>query len=378
MDLDFTEEQDMLRNSARDFLSTECDKQKVREIEESEEGYSPEIWNKMAELGWQGLMIPEEYDGMGMGLMDLLVVFEEIGRNILPSPFLATVALGAPPIVEGGPEEMKKEILPKVATGEAIITLALTEPSAGYSPDCIELKAEAKGDDFVLNGTKLFVEFASASDHMVVVARTKSGGNPEDGVTLLLVDSKSPGIKIEPFPTTGNDRQCEVIFASVTVPKDNVIGEVDKGWPIVEKTLTIATVAKMAEMIGGMQAALDMSVAYAKERVQYGRPIGSFQAMQHMLADMFVRVDTSKNIVYEAAWMVAEEVESHQTKLSTAKAWCNEAYKKVTEDGVHVHGAIGTTRDHDMSLYYRRAKAADPTFGDTEDHREVVARSLGL
>ena len=378
MDLDFTQEQDMLRNSARDFLTSECDKKKVREIEESQVGYAPEIWAKMAELGWQGLMIPEEYNGMGMGLMDLVVVFEEIGRNILPSPYLATVALGTPPIVEAGTEEMKKDILPKIATGEAIVTMALTEPSAGYSADCVELKAEAQGDNFVLSGIKLFVEYASAADHMVVVARTKSGGNPEDGITLFLVDAKSPGIKIQPFPTTGNDMQCEVVFDKVSVPKASVIGEVDRGWPIVKRTLNIATTAKCAEMIGGMQAVLDMSVAYAKERVQYGRPIGSFQAMQHMLADMYTRTFMSKNIVYEAAWMVAEKVEGHETKISVAKAWCNEAYKKVTEDGVHVHGAIGTTRDHDMGLYYRRSKAADPTFGDTEDHREVVAQSLGL
>jgi alkylation response protein AidB-like acyl-CoA dehydrogenase len=377
MDLDFTEEQDMLRNSARDFLSTECDKAMVRTIEDSEEGYSPEIWRKMAELGWQALMIPEEYDGMGMGLMDLVVIFEEIGRNILPSPFLATVALGTPPIVEAGTEEQKKEILPRVATGEAILTLALTEPSVGYTADCVELKAEAKGDDFVLNGTKLFVEFASASNYMVVVARTGSSGDLEDGITLFLVDSSSPGITIEPFATTGMDKQCEVVFDNVSVPKANTIGELDKGWPIVIKTLEIATIAKCAEMVGGMQATLDMSVAYAKERVQYGRPIGSFQAMQHMLADMFIRTDTSKNILYEAGWIVSEGLPATE-KVAIAKGWCNEAYKKVTEDGVEVHGAIGTTRDHDMGLYYRRAKAADPTFGGTEDHREVVARSLGL
>jgi alkylation response protein AidB-like acyl-CoA dehydrogenase len=377
MDLDFTEEQDMLRNSARDFLSAECDKAMVRTIEDSEEGYSPEIWRKMAELGWQALMIPEEYDGMGMGLMDLVVIFEEIGRNILPSPFLATVALGTPPIVEAGTEEQKKEILPRVATGEAILTLALTEPSVGYTADCVELKAEAKGDDFVLNGTKLFVEFASASNYMVVVARTGSSGDLEDGITLFLVDSSSPGITIEPFATTGMDKQCEVVFDNVSVPKANTIGELDKGWPIVIKTLEIATIAKCAEMVGGMQATLDMSVAYAKERVQYGRPIGSFQAMQHMLADMFIRTDTSKNILYEAGWIVSEGLPATE-KVAIAKGWCNEAYKKVTEDGVEVHGAIGTTRDHDMGLYYRRAKAADPTFGGTEDHREVVARSLGL
>ena len=377
MDLDFTEEQDMLRNSARDFLSTECDKAMVRKIEESEEGYSPELWSKMAELGWQGLMIPEEYDGMGMGLMDLLVVFEEIGRNVLPSPFLATVVLGTQPIVEAGTEEQKKEILSRVATGEAILTLALTEPSVGYSADCVELKAEDKGDIFVLNGTKLFVEYASASDYMVVVARTKSGGNPEDGITLFLVDSKSPGIKIEPFVTTGMDQQCEVVFDNVSVPNVNMIGELNKGWPIVAKTLENATVAKCAEMVGGMQAVLDMSVAYAKERVQYGRPIGSYQAIQHMLADMFISVGMSKNILYEAAWMVSEGLPA-AGKLATAKGFCNEAYKKVTVDGVEVHGAIGTTRDHDMGLYYRRAIVADSTFGDTESQREAVAIELGL
>jgi alkylation response protein AidB-like acyl-CoA dehydrogenase len=377
MDLDFTEEQDMLRNSARDFLSTECDKAMVRKIEESEEGYSPELWSKMAELGWQGLMIPEEYDGMGMGLMDLLVVFEEIGRNVLPSPFLATVVLGTQPIVEAGTEEQKKEILSRVATGEAILTLALTEPSVGYSADCVELKAEDKGDVFVLNGTKLFVEYASASDYMVVVARTKSGGNTEDGITLFLVDSKSPGIKIEPFITTGMDKQCEVVFDNVSVPNVNMIGELNKGWPIVAKTLENATVAKCAEMVGGMQAVLDMSVAYAKERVQYGRPIGSYQAIQHMLADMFIRVGMSKNILYEAAWTVAEGLPA-AGKLATAKGFCNEAYKQVTVDGVEVHGAIGTTRDHDMGLYYRRAIVADSTFGDTESQREAVAIELGL
>jgi len=377
MDLDFTQEQDMLRTSARDFLTSECDKAKVRKLEEDEKGYSPEIWGKMAELGWLGLMIPDKYEGMGMGFMDLVVVLEEIGRNILPSPFFATVVLGAPPIVEAGSEEMKKDILPKVSKGEAILTLALTEPSASYRADGVELKAAAKGDSFVLNGTKLFVEHGNNASYMVVVAKTKSGGNPENGITLFLVDAKSPGIKVEVVDTIGLDKQCEVTFKNVSVPKKNIIGELDKGWPIVARTLQLATMAKCAEMTGGMQAVLDMSVAYAKERMQYGRPIGSYQAMQHMLADMYTRVLMSKNIVYEAAWMVAEGLECAD-KVSIAKAWCNEAYKKVTEDGVQVHGAIGTTRDHDMGLYYRRAKAADPTFGDTEDHREVVAQSLGL
>jgi alkylation response protein AidB-like acyl-CoA dehydrogenase len=377
MNLDFTEEQDMLRNSARQFVSTECTKAKVRELEKSKEGYSPEIWNKMAELGWFGLMIPDQYNGMGMGLLDLVVVFEEVGRNILPSPFLVSAALATPPIVEAGSEALKKEFLPKIAAGELILTMALTEKSAGYTPDCVAMKAEAKGDNFVLNGTKLFVEYATAANYLVVVARTKSGGKPEDGITLFLVDAKTSGIKITPFDTTAADKQCEVVFKDVNVPKKNVIGEVNKGWPVVQSALRKATIAKCAEMVGGMAAIQDMAVAYAKERVQYGQLIGTYQAIQHKLADLYLRTIMSKNILYEAAWMAQEGMDC-DWKVSTCKAWCNEAYKLVTEDGVHIHGAIGTTKDHDASLYYRRARAAYSIFGDTEDHREVVAKSMGL
>ena len=377
MNLDFTEEQDMLRNSARQFVSTECTKAKVRELEKSAEGYSPEIWNKMAELGWFGLMIPDQYNGMGMGLLDLVVVFEEVGRNILPSPFLVSAALATPPIVEAGSEALKKEFLPKIAAGELILTMALTEKSAGYTPDCVAMKAEAKGDNFVLNGTKLFVEYATAANYLVVVTRTKSGGKPEDGITLFLIDAKTSGIKITPFDTTAADKQCEVVFKDVNVPKKNVIGEVNKGWPVVQSALRKATIAKCAEMIGGMAAMQEMAVAYAKERVQYGQPIGTYQAIQHKLADLYLRSIMSKNILYEAAWMAQEGMDC-DWKVSTCKAWCNEAYKLVTEDGVHIHGAIGTTKDHDASLYYRRARAAYSIFGDTEDHREVIAKSMGL
>ncbi|MFA5056464.1 MAG: acyl-CoA dehydrogenase family protein [Dehalococcoidia bacterium] len=376
MNLDFSEEQDMLRNSARQFASTECTKAIVRELEKSAEGYSPEMWGKMAELGWFGLMIPDEYDGMGMKLLDMVVVFEEIGKNILPSPFLVNTALATPPIVEAGSEALKKEFLPKIAAGEIILTMALTEKSAGYTPDCIQMKAEAKGDSFVLNGTKMFVEYATAANYLVVVAKTKEGKSA-DGITLFLVDAKAGGVTITPFDTTAADKQCEVVFKDVSVPKKNVIGDVDKGWPAVQSALQQATIAKCAEMCGGMEAMQEMAVAYAKERVQYGKPIGSYQAMQHKLAELYLRASMSKNILYEAAWMAQEKMDC-DWKVSTCKAWCNEAYKLVTEDGVHIHGAIGTTMDHDASLYYRRARAAYSIFGDTEDHREVVAKSMGL
>ena len=377
MDLDFTEEQEMLRTSARDFLTTECPKTLVRELEESEEGYSPELWRKMAELGWMGLIIPEEYDGMGMQFMDLIVLLEEMGRNIVPGPFFSTVVLGALPILNAGSEEQKKELLPKTANGEAILTMALTEPTATYEASGIKLKAVAEGDSFVLNGTKLFVENAHIADYIICVTRTKEAANPEDGITLFLVEGATPGLKCEVVPTIALDKQCEVVFDNVKVPKRNMLGELDKGWPIVAKTVEQATMAKCAEMIGGAQAALDMTVDYAKERVQYGRPIGSFQAIQFYLADMWMKVDMGKNIVYEAAWMVSEGLPCSE-KVAMAKGWVNEAYKFVTERGVQIHGAIGTTRDHDMGLYFRRAWAADVTFGNTEFQREVVARHLGL
>jgi len=377
MDLDFTQEQEMLRTSARDFLTTECPKTLVRELEESEKGYSPELWKKMAELGWMGLVIPEEYGGMGMQFFDLIVLLEEMGRNIVPGPFFSTVVLGALLILNAGSGEQKKELLPKIANGEAILALALTEPTATYEASGIKLKAVAKGDSFVLNGSKLFVENAHIADYIICVTRTKEGANPEDGITLFIVEGGTPGLKCEVVPTIGLDKQCEVIFDNVKVPKKNMLGKLDKGWPLVARTLEQATVAKCAEMIGGAQAALDMSVNYAKERVQYGRPIGAFQAIQFYLADMWMKVDMGKNIVYEAAWTVSEGLPATE-KVAIAKGWANEAYKFVTERGVQIHGAIGTTRDHDMGLYFRRAWAGDVAFGNTEFQREMVARHLGL
>jgi len=376
VNLDFSEEQEMLRTSVRDFLTKECPKTLIRELEEDEKGYSPELWRKMAELGWMGLVFPEEYDGMGMEFMDLIILLEEMGRNILPSPFFSTVVLGGLAILNAGTEEQKREFLTKIANGDLIVTLALTEPSARYDPASITVKATPDGDDYVINGTKLFVPDANVADYMICVTRTKDGAMPEEGITLFLVDAKSPGIKCEVMPTIGADKLCEVVLENVSVPKENMLGELDKGWPIVARTLEQATVAKCAEMIGGAEAALDMTVAYVKERVQYGRPIGSFQVIQHYCANMWINVETGKNILYEAAWKVGNGLPA-TTEVAVAKGWINECYKFVTERAVQCHGAIGTTGDHDIGLYYRRAKAAELAFGDTDFQREVVAQKIG-
>ena len=377
MDLGFSEEQEMLRNSARDFFLNELPKDVVKEMATDEKGYVPDLWKKMAELGWMGLVIPEEYDGMGMSYLDLVVLLEEMGRACLTGPYFSTVVLGGYTIMEAGSEEQKKELLTKIANGEIILALALTEPSAKYEASAIAVSAKAQGDDYVIDGTKLFVENAHIADYLIVAARTKEGGNAEDGISLFLVDAKSPGISTTVLKTMAGDKQCEVIFDKVKVPKKNLLGGLDKGWPVMEKMLEKATVGLCAQMVGGAQMALEMSVTYAKERVQFGRPIGSFQAIQHYCANMVTDVDGSKFVTYEAAWKLSEGLDASM-EVSMAKAWTSEAYRRVTLLGHQIHGGIGFCIDHDMPLYFKRAKAAEPTFGDPDWHREKVAQELGL
>jgi alkylation response protein AidB-like acyl-CoA dehydrogenase len=377
MDITFTEEQEMLRKSASDFLATECPKTKVRELEEDEKGYSPEIWQKMAGLGWMGLVIPEEYDGTGMTFQDLTILVEQMGKNILPGPFVATVVEGAIPILEAGSEEQKKGFLPKIANGESIFTMAILEPSGLYDASGIAVKATARGDSYVIKGTKVFVEMANVADHLICVTRTKEASSPEDGITLFIVDAKAPGLHCEVIPTIAMDKLCEVRFEDVAVPKKNMLGELDKGWPIAQRVMQKGAIAKCAESVGGVQAAFDMTVAYCKERVQYDRPIGAFQALQHIMADMWIRMQTSKYLVYQVAWMESEGVPCAM-EVAMAKAYVNETYKWVTERAVSLHGGIGTSREHDIPLYYRRAKAADTAFGSTDFQRELVASKIGL
>lgn len=376
MDLRLTETQEILKKMARDFLTTECPKTLVRKLEQSEEGYSPELWKKMAELGWMGLIIPEEYGGMGYTFQDLVVLLEEIGRNILPGPLMATIA-STFPILEAGTEEQKKELLPKIAQGELILTTAFLEGDGVFDASGIAVKATPKGDDFIINGTKLFVEMAHAANHILCVTRTKDGTSPEKGITLFIVDSTTPGISCEVIPTTAADKLCEVRFKDVTVPKKNILGKIDEGWPIVEMMLRKGAIAKCAESIGAIDTCVEMTVAYSKERVQYERPIGAFQALQHIMADMWTAMETSRYLVYEAAWMESEGLPCAK-EASMAKAYVNEVYKNLSKWAVRVHGAIATSADHDIPLYYRRSLAADIAFGGTDFHREIVAQKIGL
>jgi len=376
MDLRFTEAQEILRKMARDFLATECPKTLVRELEKSEKGYSPELWKKMAELGWMGLVIPEKYEGMGYTFQDLTVLLEETGRNILPGPLMATV-ISTFLILEAGTEEQKEEFLPKIARGELIISTALLEAEGTFNASGIAAKATPKGNDFIINGTKLFAEMAHVANYIICVTRTKDTTPPEGGITIFLVDSKTPGIHCEVIPSIAADKLCEVHFENVTVPKKNMLGKMDKGWPIVEMMLRKGAIAKCAESIGATQTCVEMTVAYSKERVQYDRPIGAFQALQHIMADMWTSMQTSRYLVYKAAWMESEG-QPCAKEASLAKAYVNEVYKNVGKWAIRLHGAIATSYDHDIPLYYRRSKAADTAFGGTDFHRERVAQEIGL
>ena len=377
MDLGLSEEQEMLKTTARDFLEKECPKSLVRAMEEDDKGYSPELWRKMAEMGWMGLPLPEKYGGIGYTFLDLTVLIEEMGRTLLPGPFFSTVVLCALPILEAGTEEQKKQFLPRIAEGQMIMALALTEPTARYEASAIETKASLDDGNYVIDGTKLFVSDANVADYLLCVARTKKGGDPKEGMTLFLVDAKSQGISTTLLKTIASDKQCEVIFDNVKVPKENMLGKLNQGWPIVEKIMAWGAVGKCAEMLGSSQQVLEMTVEYAKQRVQFGRPIGSFQAVQHHCANMATDVDGSRFITYQAAWMLSEGLPCTK-EVSMAKGWVSDAHHRVCALGHQVHGGIGFTKEHDMQLFFRRAKAQELMFGDADFHREKVAQEIGL
>jgi alkylation response protein AidB-like acyl-CoA dehydrogenase len=375
MNLALSEEQEMLRKMARDFLTDKLPKTVVKEIEQSEAGYSPELWQEMAGLGWMGLAFPENYGGSGMSFLDLAILLEEMGRACLPGPYFSSVILGGLAIADVGSDEQKQQYLPKIASGEIIFTLALTEASAQYDAD-IETKATADKDSYVINGTKLFVPDAHIANYMLVVARTDEKAK-EEGLTIFIVDGKSPGISSTVLNTIANDKLCQVVFKDVKVPKENILGELNQGWKEVQKIIQRAAVAKCCEMVGCIQQALDMTVSYAKERKQYDRPIGSFQVIQHYCADMATDVDGTRLSAYQAAWMLSEGLPCAK-EIAIAKAWAGEACQRVMALAHQIHGAIGVTIDHDLQYYTRRAKAAEVSFGDANFYREVVAQEMGL
>lgn len=378
MDYGFSEEQEMLRTMARDFLANECPKTYVREMMEDEKGYSPELWKKMADVGWLGLVFPEEYGGTGMGFRDLMILGDEMGRAMFPGPFVSTMLLVGMPILMAGTEEQKKEYLPKIASGDMICTLAVLEEDGDLWPGGIKAKATLQGDDYIISGSKLFVPDAQAADCMLCAARTKDATDTEEGITLFLLDARDRTV-VYPTELKTMDmtrKQYEVVLRNVAVPAANILGELHQGWPIIKKVALQAAAFLTAEMVGGMDWVLETTVEYMKDRVAFGRPIGSFQALKHRAADMCSYCEYGRSLMEWAALCMDADSAEAPMAVSMAKAFCGDAYKKLTDEGVQLHGGIGFTWDHDMHLYFKRARANDTTFGDSNSHRELVAQYL--
>jgi len=379
MNFGFNEEQELLRSTARKFFDNECASETVRKLMDGPEGMTPDLWKKIAEQGWTGLIFPDEHGGMGLGFVDLVVLMEEMGRAVVPGPFFSTVLLGGLAIREAGTEAQKKAWLPKISSGEARATLAWMEPSAELGARGVTLTATGKGAGFTLDGTKLFVHDANTADVIVVAARTASGKSPEEGVSLFLVPKGTPGLSVTLLPTMDQTRKlCEVAFKNVEVGADALMGQAGSGWAPLARVIDRATVALCAEMCGGAQKVLEMTVEYAKIRQAFGRPIGSYQGVKHKAADMLVDVENSKSITYYAAWAMDEDVPEGPLAVSMAKAYVSDAYRRVAGAGIQLHGGIGFTWEHDLHLYFKRAKGSEFTFGDATWHRERVAQLVNL
>ena len=375
MDLGLSEVQQMLKSSAQEFLSQECPLTLVREMEEDAKGYTDELWRQVVSLGWTGLAFPERYGGTGGSFLDLAVLLEEMGRSLMPGPFFSTVLLGGLTVLDAGTDSQKQDILTRICSGEVMMTLALTEPSATYEPWGIETVAERQGDNYLISGTKLFVPDAHVADLMIVPARTSSVSDPAQGITLFLVAAGSQGLNISPLNTIASDRQFEISFQGVSVPTTSVLGDVDGGWPVAQRALHRAISGKCIEMLGGADAVLEMTLEYVKQRTQFGRPIGSFQAVQHHCANMATDVEGSRTIAYQAAWKVSEGGPADR-EVSMAKAWLSGAYQRVCATAHQCHGAIGFTKEHDLQLYTRRAKVLELTYGDANFHRELALQYI--
>jgi alkylation response protein AidB-like acyl-CoA dehydrogenase len=377
MDIGFSEEQELLRESARKFLDAECTSRFVREQMATREAVTDDLWRQLAEQGWLGITYPEEVGGSGLGLIDLAVLMEEMGRRVMPGPFLSTVLLGGAAIAEAGSSAQRRQWLPRIAAGAAKAALASTEPAMRWDAAGITLPARETPGGFRLSGSKLFVGDAHLADVIIIAARTRDGTTMEDGVSLFLAPKDTPGLGVVVMPTIDETRKlCEVRLDNVELPASALLGALHQGWAPLSRVVTRATVALCAEMCGAAQQVLDMTVEYAKLRVAFGKPIGSYQGVKHQAADMLVALENAKSLTYYAAWAVDQGEDEAPLAVAMAKAMASDMARRVAGTGIQLHGGIGMTWEHDLQLYFKRAKASEVAFGDASWHRERVARLL--
>lgn len=378
MEVNLSEDQVQMADQARRFFENLMPMEYVRSMLEDPRGYTDPVWNKMAEMGWMGMCLPEAYGGLGLGLLDLSVVLEEMGRAVAPGPFFSTVLLAAEALVQAGTEEQKSRYLPLVASGTLLGSLALYEPEGGADPGYVRMAARPKAGGYTLNGTKLFVPDAHTAQILVCAARAGGMRRKEDGLALFVLKTDTPGLKTSLMPTMDGTRKlCAVDFRRVKVQPSDVLGDLTNGQQALERVLQKAAVGLSAECVGGAQKAMEIATEYAKVRVQFDQPIGSFQSIKHRCAQMFVEVESARSILYWAAW-AQDHGDPLEAALSSsvAKVYCCEAYRNTCASAVQVLGGTGFSWEHDIHLYLKRAKANEVALGDSIYHRERIVRLL--
>ncbi|MFN8544419.1 MAG: acyl-CoA dehydrogenase family protein [Candidatus Binatia bacterium] len=375
----FTEEQVALRDAARSFLHDCASPDAVRRAMATETGWDPAVWRRIgSELGWTSILVPEACEGAGLGYVELVALMEEMGAALLCAPFFSTVCLATNALLLGGTAAQQQAHLPGIAAGTTTATLAWTEPCGRWDAAGIAAVARRDGGDFVLSGTKTFVVDGHTADLLIVAAR-HPGSTGEDGVSLFLVPATTPGIARRPLPTMDQTRrQAEIRLHDVRLPAAAVLGEAGAGAPVLARVLDRAAVALAAEQVGGAQRCLDLTVEYAKQRTQFGRAIGSFQAIKHMCADMLVKLESARSAAYYAGWAVATDDPELPALASLAKAYCSDAYFFCAAEALQIHGGVGFTWEYDVHLYFKRAKSSETLLGPPAYHRELVAQRIGL
>jgi len=371
MNFAFSEEQEELRKMVRSFLESKSSEEAVREQMETANGVDPAVWAQMAEeMALPGIAIPEEFGGQGYTFIELGIVLEEMGRALLCAPFFASAVLAANTLLLSGDDAAKKAYLPGIASGATIAALATTEPSGRWDEAGITTEAKGSGSDFTLTGTKSFVIDGATANLIIVAARTAKG------VSFFAVDGNASGLTRTALSTMDQTRKQAKLEFNNTPAK--LIGTEGNGGAVFAQVMDLAAVALAAEQVGGAQKVLEMAVQYAKDRIQFGRPIGSFQAIKHKCADMLLEVESAKSAAYYGMWCAAEMNEELPSVASLAKAYCSEAYFHAAAENIQIHGGIGFTWEHPAHLYFKRAKSSELIFGDPTYHRELLAQRIGI
>jgi alkylation response protein AidB-like acyl-CoA dehydrogenase len=372
MYFDFSKEQYLARDSAREFLAERLPASRLRQLLDTDTGFDRELWRGLAELGWTSVLVPEAHGGLDLGFLDLALLCEEGGRALLPAPLVETAVM-LPIALEAGSAAQRDRWLPRIATGDVVATVALAGREGFPLPAGIDVRARPDGAGFVLDGEALLVPFGGIADVMLAAARVEAG----DGVVLILVESDDPGVSRAPIP--GLDptvRMASLRLSRVRVGPDSIVGEAGRGWPVLERALRAGSAALALQAVGGAGRALEMAVEYAKVRHQFGKPIGSFQAIKHKCADMMVQHETTRSGAYYAAWAVATDAADAATAVAMTKALSTEMFRFVSGEAIQVHGGIGFTWEHDLHFYFKRAKYLEFALGTPPQHREVVAAAL--